>query len=72
ETITLVDAWLHPGLKGSRRAPGSGEPLCKLDFELGDLMLYMGLPGQHVAGQQTQSELVRVLNNDGVVGCQAK
>lgn len=32
ETITLVHAWLRPGLKSSYRAPCSGEPLGKLDF----------------------------------------
>ena len=72
ETITLVDAWLHSRLKSGRRAPGSGQPLSKSDFELCDLMLHVGHPGKHVTRQQTQSEPVRVLKNDRVVDCQTK
>jgi len=68
----LVDAQLHAWLKGSHWASGRGEPLSKLDFELCNLMLYKGHPGQHVTRQQTQSELVRVLEHDRVAGCQAK
>ena len=47
-------------------------PLSKLDFELRDLMRYMGHPGKHVTRQKTQSELVRVMKNDRVVGCEAE
>jgi len=73
EIITLVDAWLHARLKGSHGAAGSREPLGKLDFELRDPMVRRrGHPCQHVARQQAQSELVRVLENDRVVGGQAK
>ena len=72
EAIALVDARIHPRLKSSHRAPGSGEPLGKLDFELRDLMRDRGHPGKHVTRQQAQSELVRVMKNDRVVGCQAK
>jgi hypothetical protein len=61
-------------LEAQERPQGSRirEPLSKLDFELCDLMLYMGHPGKHVTRQQTQSELVRVLKNDRVADCQAK
>jgi hypothetical protein len=72
EAITFIDAWLHPRLKGSHRRPGFGEPLSKLDFELQILMRYGCHPGQDVTRQQTQSELVRVMQNDRVVDCQIK
>jgi hypothetical protein len=29
-------------------------------------------PGQDVTRQETQGELVRVVNNDRLIGCQAK
>ena len=69
---TLIDAWLHSRLQSSHRAPGFGEPLSKLDFELCDLMRYRCHPGQDVTRQQTHSELVRVMNNDRVVDWQVK
>ena len=72
EAVTLVDARLHSWLKSSHRALGLGEPLSKLDFELRDLMRYMGHPGQDVTRQQTQSEFVRVMKNDRVVDSQVK
>jgi hypothetical protein len=68
----LVDARLHSRLKSSHRAPGTGEPLSNLDFELCNLMLDRGHPGQHVTRQQTQTELVRVPENDRIIDCQAK
>jgi hypothetical protein len=64
--------WVHSRLKSSHRAPGSGEPLSKLDFEPCDLMRCRCHPGKHVTRQQTQSELVRVMNNDRVVDYQVK
>ncbi len=67
-----MDVWLHSRLKSSHRAPGFREPLSKLDFELCDLMRYGCNPGQNVTGQQTQSELVRVMKNDRVVDGQVK
>ncbi|EPJ35290.1 hypothetical protein STAFG_7657 [Streptomyces afghaniensis 772] len=67
-----MNAWLHSRLESSHRAAGCGEPLGELDFELCDLLRYGCHPGQDVARQQTQSELVRVMKNDRVVGCQAK
>ncbi|GAA2432233.1 hypothetical protein GCM10010405_13950 [Streptomyces macrosporus] len=67
-----MDAWLHTRLEGGHRAPGFGEPLGKLDFELCDLMRYGCHTGHDVTRQQTQSELVRVMKNDRVVDCQAK
>ena len=72
EAITLIDTWVHSGLKSSHRAAGFGEPLSKLDFELRDLMRYRCHPGKHVTRQQTQSELVRVMKNDRVADGQVK
>ncbi|MGN9784535.1 hypothetical protein ACTMTF_24075 [Nonomuraea sp. ZG12] len=62
-----MDTWRHPRLKGGHGAPGLGEPLSELDLEPQDLIACMGHPGEHVTGQQTQSELVRVVKDDGVV-----
>jgi hypothetical protein len=72
EAITLIDAWLHSTLKSSHRTSGIEELLSKLEFELCDLMRYRCHPGQDVTRQQTQSELVRVMKNDRLIGCQAK
>ena len=67
-----MHTWLNPRLKSSHRAPGFREPLSKLDFELCDLMRYRCHPGQNVTGQQTQSELVRVMKNDRMIDSQVK
>ena len=58
-------------LNSRHRAPGSGEPLRKLDFEPRDLMRRRRDPGQHVTRQQPHGEPVRVMKNDRVVGGQA-
>jgi hypothetical protein len=68
----LVDARLHSRLQSSHRAPGFGEPLSKVDLELRDLVRYRCDSGKDVTGQQSQSELVRVVKNDRVVDCQVK
>lgn len=67
-----MDAWLHPRIESGHRAAGFGEPLSEVDFELCDLMRHRRHPGHDVTREQTQSDLVRVLKNDRVVGCQAK
>ena len=67
-----MDARLHSRLERGHRAPGLGEPLGQVDFELGDLMRHRSDPGHDVAGQQTQGELVRVVENDDVVRGQAE
>ncbi|GAA2939575.1 hypothetical protein GCM10011428_67700 [Streptomyces violaceus] len=67
-----MNTWLHSRLESGHRAPGIGEPLSQLDLELCDLIRYRCHPGQDVTGQQTQSELVRVMKDDRVVGCQAE
>ena len=67
-----MDAWLHSRLKSSHRAPGFGEPLSKLDLELCDLMRCRCNPGHNVAGQQSQSERVRIMKSYRVVDYQTK
>jgi hypothetical protein len=62
-----MDAWLHSRLKGGHRTPGFAEPLSDIDLELRDLLLRRCHPGQDITGQQTQSELVGVIENDRVV-----
>jgi hypothetical protein len=54
-------------LKSGNRAPGIGEPLSKVDFELRNLVPYTSDSGKDVARQQTQRELVRVVKNDRVI-----
>ncbi len=68
----LIDTWVHSTLKSSHRAPGFGEPLSKLDFELRDLLRDRCHPGKHVTGQQTEGEPVRVMKNDRVIDCQVE
>ena len=65
EAVTLIDARLHPRVESGHRAPGLGEPLSKLDLELCDLLRHRCHPGQDVTRQQTQSQLVRVVDDDG-------
>ena len=60
EPVTLVDAQFHPGLERSHRAPGFDEPLRKVDLELRDLLPDVRDPGEDVARQQAQGEVVRV------------
>lgn len=72
EAVALMDAWLHSRVESRHRAPGFGEPLSKVYFELRDLIRHRCHPGQDVTGQQTQSELVRVVENGRVVDCQAE
>jgi hypothetical protein len=38
EPVTLVDPWLHSRLKSGNWAPGIGEALSKVDFELRNLL----------------------------------
>ena len=72
EAVMFVDARLHSRLQRGHRALGLGEPLRKVDFELRDLVRNRCHSGKDVTGQQSQSELVRVVKNDRVVDRQAK
>jgi hypothetical protein len=67
EAVSLVDPWPHSRLKSANWAPGIGEALSKVDFELRNLLLYTTDSGKDVARQQTQRELVRVVKNDRVI-----
>ena len=61
EAVTLVDARLHPRLESGHGAVGSSEPLSEVDFERCNLLPCMSDPGEDIARQQTQGDLVRVL-----------
>ncbi|MFD2356123.1 hypothetical protein ACFSTC_52945 [Nonomuraea ferruginea] len=67
-----MDAWLHPGVERGHRAPCLDEPLRELDLEPRDRLRHGRHPGHDVAGQQTQGERVRVVQNDRVVRRQAE
>jgi hypothetical protein len=73
--VNSIDTCVPSTLKSSHRAPGVGEPLSKLDFELCTLMRsrrHPCHPGKHVTRQQTQCEPVRVMKNDRVIDPQVK
>jgi hypothetical protein len=53
--------------QGGHRASGLGQLLSNVHFKLGALVRRRRHPGQHVAGLQTQGELVRVVQDGGVV-----
>ncbi len=67
EAITVVHPWLHSRLKSGNWAPGIGEALGKVDFELRNLVSYRSDSGKDIARQQAQRELVRVVKNGGVI-----
>jgi hypothetical protein len=50
----------------------TGEPLGEVDFELRDVVFNRCHPGKHVTRQQPQGELVRVLQDEPIIGCQPK
>ena len=72
EAIPLIDEWLDSRLESGHRASGFDQVLSELDFELGDLMLYRCHPDQNVAGQEAQSQPVRVMKDDRVADRQAE
>ena len=72
EAVTLVDARLHARIERGHRALGFGEPLSKLDLELGDLLRRVRDAGEDVARQQAQREPVRVVKHDRIVDRQAE
>jgi len=69
--VTRLPRERQPAKRGNR-ARGIGEPLSKVDFELGNLMPYMSHSGKDVARQQTHGELVRIVKNDRVVNRQVQ
>jgi hypothetical protein len=72
ETVALVDVRRHPRVESSCGALGLGKPAGKLDLELGYVLRRGRDPGEGVAGQESHRELVRVLENDRIIDCQAK
>ncbi len=67
-----MDPGLDPRLESSHRAPRSGEPLSKIDFERRDLMRDRCHLGQDIGRKETQRDSVRVVKNNRVVDCQAE
>jgi hypothetical protein len=68
-----VDAWLDPRIERSYGAVGFGEPTSDLDFKLcASLALPARDPSQNVTRPQSQSEPVRVVENDDVIDAQIK
>jgi hypothetical protein len=73
EAVTNVDAWLHSMFKFGHWAIGFGEPPSDVNFESGACLIrYISHPGKNVTGQQANSEPVGVVNNNRVIGGQAK
>ena len=67
EAVTPVDERLDSGLERSHRTPDVRESSRKLNLEARDLTARMGDSGKDIAREQTQSELVRVVENNRVV-----
>jgi len=67
-----MDPRLYPGFQSSHRALGFGEPLGKLDLELGGLMRCRCDSGKDVTRQQPHGEPVRIVNNDRIVDDQTE
>lgn len=55
------------GLESGDRTLECGEPLRELDLEGGHLVILHRYPDEDVTRQETESELVRVANHDGLV-----
>jgi hypothetical protein len=72
EAVTLVWAGLNSRIKNSHGALGFNEQLSKLDFELCDLLPYMCDSSEDVTRHETNSQLVRVVENDRLVDWQIK
>jgi hypothetical protein len=67
-----VDAGLDTRIERRDRAVGFGEPASDLDLELWAAATVDRDPCENVTGPQTQSEPVRLVDDNGVVGIQAK
>jgi hypothetical protein len=72
EAIARVHTRVRPRLQGTHRASDLGEPLSELDFELCNLSSHRGDPGKDAAWRQPQCQLVRVVENNRVVGRQVE
>jgi hypothetical protein len=70
-----VDESVHPRVEDSDWAAGFLEPPCHLDFERCNFMIPSNRgrdPRENVTRPQSQSEPVRVVENDGVIDPQIK
>jgi hypothetical protein len=70
EAVPLVDTRLHSGLKARHRGLDLTKPLSDLEFGLERLDPPECHSGKDVARQQAQSELVRIVKNPRLGGCQ--
>jgi len=71
EAVPLIHAWFHPSVEWRDGAVGFGEPFGELDLEL-CLMFVLSDSGKSITGPQAQCEPVRVVEDDSLVGRQAK
>ncbi len=70
EAVKSVPARFDARFERGCGAAGLDELGCKLDFESGVVVSGRGYPGKRVAWQQSKGELVRVLEDDRVIGWQ--
>lgn len=68
----LVDARHDTRFECSDRAPSLGEQPGELDLELQHLIRQGCDPGEGVAGQKAQGELVRILKHNRIIDCHAQ
>jgi hypothetical protein len=71
EAISQINARLHSRIERRHGVIGFGEPASDLDLELGDSSsVNMRDPSKDITRPQAQSQSVRVVDNDGVLGAQ--
>jgi hypothetical protein len=72
EAIDFEDSRFDPRVERGNGGRNRGEPLSDLDLESGDHLPSLPYSSQDVTGGEAQSELVGVVNHDGVVDLQAE
>ena len=70
EPVPLIDTRFHSGLKARHGGLDLSKPSSNLNFSLERLKSGERHSGNEVAGQQAQSEFVRIVKNPRVGGCQ--
>ncbi len=68
EAVARINERVHGRFHDPHRAAGFGEPLSTLQFELGTRLPNVTDPREDVARRQPQPQLVRVMEDHGVVG----
>ena len=68
KAVTLVHAWLCPRLQSGHGTARCDESLSEVDLELRTLMLHRRHTSKDAARHQPQGELVRVVQDDRVLG----